>query len=66
MVWWDLFIDLGGYGRYNFSGSGLSPARVAAERQQWANALEFYQQTKVIDISYNGYFYSQVGSHSAS
>jgi hypothetical protein len=37
----------------------LTSAQEAAERTKWRSALLFYNATKVIDISYDGWFYSQ-------
>ena len=41
---------------FNFSRHGLTAAEEKAERTQWRNALEFYKDFKMMDISYDGYF----------
>ena len=38
----------------------LTPTEEIAERTKWRNALKFYNETKVLDVSYNGWFYQQV------
>jgi hypothetical protein len=39
---------------FNFSRHGLTKAAEQAERTKWRNALEFYQDTKFMDLSYDG------------
>jgi hypothetical protein len=43
---------------FNFSRHGLTAKQEAAEREKWRNALEFYQKTKIMDLSYDGATYS--------
>ena len=41
---------------FNFSATGMSPEREAVERQKWEKALRFYNETKVPDLAYDGFF----------
>jgi hypothetical protein len=41
---------------FNFSAAGVSAAQEIVERQKWQAALVFYNDTGVIDLSYDGYF----------
>ena len=39
---------------FNFSRLGFTVKQEAVERLKWRNALTFYAQTKVMDLSYDG------------
>ena len=41
---------------FNFSAAGVSAAQEKVERDKWKAALEFYNETGVMDISYDGFF----------
>lgn len=39
---------------FNFSYHGLTAKEEAVERLKWRHALQFYEKTKVMDLSYDG------------
>lgn len=41
---------------FNFSAAGVSAAQEKVERDKWKAALEFYNETGVMDVSYDGFF----------
>ena len=41
---------------FNFTAVGIGPAEEKIERLKWRHALEFYSETGVMDISYDGFF----------
>ena len=41
---------------FNFSAAGVSAAQEKVERDKWKAALSFYNETGVMDISYDGFF----------
>ena len=43
-------------GSFNLSARGLSAAEAQVERDKWRAALVFYNRTKLLDMSYDGWF----------
>lgn len=41
---------------FNFSAAGVNAAQEKVERQKWKAALEFYNQTGLMDLAYDGFF----------
>jgi hypothetical protein len=49
--------DSAGSDGFNFTAAGLTAKQEAVEREKWRDALVFYRETGMMDLSYDGLFY---------